>query len=110
MSDIINPQVVRFCNEKVRTTSDRIISAIRTMRQFVSDYDADGIGPLVAGDQTLSQSTIADNSDQDGRTRLLGYDVDNFKGKVVALLALLDSDPTIEPVLTKPSVNSQPMF
>ena len=110
MPDNDNPQVVAFVNDKTRRAADRIISAIRTLRQHVADYSADGIGPLVVGDQTLLNELIADGSQTDGRTRLLGYDVDNFNDKCIALLAYIDGQAGMEAALTKPSVNTQPVF
>lgn len=107
---ISNPQVVRFCNDETRVAADLIVSAVRTLRQHVADYAAKGIGPLVAGSTQLQQDTVADNSNIDGRTPLLGYDVDLFNGQCIALLAHIDAQPGMLAALAKPGVNTKPAF
>lgn len=110
MADINTPQVRKFVNERSRPTADRVCSAIRTLREFVAEYAADGIGPLVAGTTDLQNSTVDDGAAQDGRTVLLGFDVDNMKGQAVTLLAFLDANAGIEASFVKVSVNTSPVF
>lgn len=114
MPTITDPQAVKFVNEQLRPACDRVISAIRTLRQMGANYSADGIGamvnpnPTVAAEYVADGSINADGSKGDGRTPLLGYDVDNAMTQANALLAAVTA--TIENALTKPSVNSQPVF
>ena len=107
---ITNPQVVKFVNEQLRPACDRAVSAIRTLRQLKANYAADALGPLVAGTTQLQQDAVGDGAAIDGRTVLLGYDVDNGVSQAGALLALLDANPAIEAALTKPGVNTLPAF
>lgn len=118
MATITDPQVIAFVNQELRPAMDRMISAYRTLEQLTADYAAKGLGPLVAGTQTLQNEYVADGainadgSKGDGRTPLLGYDVDNCIAQCNALLAWLQASAqsAILPALTKPSVNNQPVF
>lgn len=111
MADNTNPQAVRFCNEQLRVGCDAIISGIRTLRQLTTNYSAQGIGPLVAGNAELQAAVMADGSAVDGRTPLNGYDVDLAKGAAVALLAWADgTGAAYIAALTKPTVNTKPAF
>lgn len=106
-----NPQAVAFCNGRLRPACDAIITAIRTLRQLKTEYETQGIGPLVAGTAELQQATIVDGSATDGRTPLLGYDVDLALNSAGALLAWCDGAGAANvAALTKPSVNTQPKF
>lgn len=116
MSVITDPQVVLFVNAELRPACDRFISALRTLRQLAANYSADSLAPLVAGTTPLQQSYIADGSTNpdgtkgDGRTQLLGYDVDLCVGQASALVAWINSQSGMEAALTKPSVNTSPVF
>jgi len=116
MATITDPQVIAFVNAQERPACDRVASAVRTLRQLVANYQEDGIGPLVVGTPELENSYVADGSVNadggkgDGRTPLLGYDVDNVIVQANALLAWLAANPNVEKAFTKPSVNSQPII
>jgi len=116
MSVITDPQVIKFVNEELRPACDRLVSALRTARQLSADYSAGGLGALVAGTSPLQQSYVADGSTNpdgtkgDGRTQLLGYDVDLCVGQVNALVAWIATQSGMEAAVTKPSVNTLPVF
>ena len=66
MADNVNPQAVKFANEKARVFVESLISTIETARVFKAYYDAqvlDNIFPATA-------DNIADGSDVDGRPRV----------------------------------------
>lgn len=66
MADVINPQAVKFSNEKARVFAGAILTSIQTARAFKAEYDAntmDNIFPATA-------DNIADGSDVDGRPRI----------------------------------------
>lgn len=111
MADNTNPQAIRFCNEKLRPACDRLISAIRTIREMRAEWDAQGIGPLVAGSQELLDGNMADGSASDGRTRITGYDANLANTSAQALLTWCDGDGAASiAALTKPTVNTEPVF
>jgi len=110
MPDNTNAQVITFCNQQLRPACDRLESAIRTARQLVANYSAEGIGALVVGNDTLTNEYIGDGYEYDGRTPLLGYDVDLCVSKVTTLLAYLDSQSGMEAAIAKPAVNDAPVF
>lgn len=111
MADNTNAQAVRFTSEETRVACDVFISALRTIRQCVADYSAKGVGPLVAGTLELQQAYVADGSASDGRTLLLGYDVDLANSAMAAFLAWADGPGAAHvAALTKPAVNTLPKF
>lgn len=116
MATINDPQVIRFVNSDLRRTCDQLLSSLRTMRQLSSNYSANGLGSLVAGSVPLQQSFIADGSINadgskgDGRTPILGYDVDLAVNQMNALIAYINGQAGMEAALTKPSVNITPLF
>jgi|SRR6185312_3149757 len=116
MATITDPQAILFTNENLRPACDRFMSSWRTLQQLASMYSAKALGPIVAGTTTLQNEFVADgatNADGtkgDGRTQLLGYDVDNAMTQINNLITLVNGQPNILPALTKPSVNSQPIF
>lgn len=116
MAVIDDPQVNLYVNQQLRPACDRFISALRTLRQLAANYSAEGLGPLVAGTTPLQQSFIADGSTLldgskgDGRTQLLGYDVDNAITQFNAINTWINGQAGMEAALTKPSVNNVPIF
>ena len=116
MAVINDPQVNKFVNEQERPACDLFVSLVRTLQQMTASYSAGGLGPLVAGTTALQQSLIADGSSNpdgskgDGRTPILGYDVDNTVSQANAFLAWLNANPTVLAAFTKPSVNIRPLY
>ncbi len=109
--DITNQDAVDFCNSKLRPACDRFISALRTLRQLDAEWVADGIAPLVAGSQDLLDGTVIDGSAQDGRNSLTGYDVNLAASATQAFLTWADgAGAAYVAALTKPSVNTNPVF
>lgn len=66
MPDNINPQAVKFANEKVRIFADAILTAIQTARAFDADYGALSGDALFPNDAFL----LVDQSETDGRPRV----------------------------------------
>ena len=66
MADNINPQAVKFANEKVRILADSLLTAIMTARELKSIYDANTLDSIFPATADL----IADGSDLDGRFRI----------------------------------------
>ena len=65
MADNINPQVVKFANEKARVFADALLSSILTAREFKASYDANAMDTIIPA----TGDFIADGSDTDGRPR-----------------------------------------
>lgn len=111
MSEITNPQAVRFSNERLHVACDRIISGIRTLRELNAEWSGQNLAPLFAGTQELLDATVADGSATDGRTPLTGYDVNLAASAAQALLTWADGDGAASvAALTKPAVNSTPCY
>ena len=116
MAVITDPEVIGFCNAKLRPLLNQLGSALRGVAEFNAEYAAQGIGALVAGSVPLQQSYIADGSTNpdgtkgDGRTPILGYDVDAANGQMAALLAWVNGQSGMLAILTKPTTNTQPIL
>ena len=65
MADNVNPQAVRFANEKGRVFADALLTSIQTARAFKSEYDANAMDTIFLA----TADNIADGSEQDGRPR-----------------------------------------
>jgi hypothetical protein len=84
------------------------MSAIRTLQELKSEYEAQSLAPGFAGSPELQAATVDDNAVTDGRTVLTGYDVDNAMGKVSALLTSIDAG--MLGAFQKPAVNTSPVI
>ncbi len=108
MTEITDPQVIRFANETVRPLCDALYKAYYKSKSAIEDYYNGGdIGTKI--DTAGAGNLIADGSDSDGRTRITGGDIYNIitalehfvsyvEGNAVATAARLD-------VIAKPHVN-----
>jgi len=61
-----DPQVVKFCNEGLRVTADKLAIAYLSAKQLLQSYDATGMA-AVLGDDPQFTTVIDDGSAQDGR-------------------------------------------
>lgn len=66
MADNINPQAIRFANEKARVFADSLLTSIRTARSFKNFYDANTLDTIFPA----TADNIGDGSDLDGRQRV----------------------------------------
>lgn len=107
MAEITDPQVIKFSNEEARPIADSLYKAYYKTKAFLEDYNSGNIGSKI--NDAGSSNLIADGSDVDGRTRIVGGDIYNLitaaqafidfiEGNAVATLARLD-------VIAKPHVN-----
>lgn len=58
-----NPQVIAFCNQKVRTVNDLALSLYYSIQLFQAEWTQQGIGALIPNDSNV----ISDGSPADGR-------------------------------------------
>jgi hypothetical protein len=86
---IVNPQVVRFSNEKVRTIADRFVSAYYALLDTQATYTANGIAALINAEG--ASGTIEDGSAVDGRSRITGIAVINNNAALTQLKTALDT-------------------
>lgn len=116
MAVITDPQVILLCNSQLRPLLNQLGSALRGIAQFNAEYTAQGIGALVVGNPTLEAEYIADGSTNpdgskgDGRTPILGYDVDAANSQMAALLTWVNGQSGMMAILTKPTTNTQPIL
>ncbi len=58
-----NPQVIAFCNQKVRTVNDLALSLYYSIQLFQQEWTQQGIAALIPNDSNV----ISDGSPADGR-------------------------------------------
>lgn len=105
MADITNPQVVKFCNEKVRTAADLIEKTRRTCEQLLVDLV--GVETLVQA--AADKDQIDDGSKTDGRKVIAKENIAQLKFVVEQLVACLNTDDRAQ-IVARWSVNGQPIF
>ena len=89
MADIINPQAVRFCNERVRQAADRFAQLYYWCSIVRDEWTAQEMASLIAND---SAAEVIDGAQTDGRPIINGEDVHIIKDRVLELLNLLDAN------------------
>src|SRR4051794_23176671 len=77
MAEITDPLIVNWANERARVLADRLRGAYDALASYRTDYAAQGIAAAIsaAGGSDL----IADGSEDDGRPRITGDTLINFK-------------------------------
>ena len=87
MQDIVDPEAVRFANEKARTLADAATRYYYAAKSFVNEWDATGMGAKI----TNTADPIIDGSAVDGRSTITGQNVNQLKGHVDAMLSDLEA-------------------
>ena len=87
MPDIVNPQAVRFCNERGRVMADEIDTMYMMARRFVDEWDANALDSIIPD----SADVVVDGAAQDGRQPMTGSKARFLRRSCVALLAALDA-------------------
>lgn len=82
--DTTDPQLAKFSNERVRPIADAITSLTLKMQSFQADYAAFGINALIVA--AGNTNTIGDGSATDGRQRITGLQIQNFKAAIDQLV------------------------
>lgn len=87
------PQVVRFCNEGLRPSADKLATAYYAAKSLLESYDATGIAASLGNDQTFSD-LIEDGSSTDGRPQISAGGVRLTMENIRALITQLESTHT----------------
>ena len=75
MAIIDNPEAVKFCNERVRVSADKLAQLYYTAKSVSQEWTANGIGTLIAYDNS---DLVVDGSASDGRHPINGIEVNNL--------------------------------
>ncbi len=76
MAEINDPQLARFCNEKIRPLANALWESYFRSDALVEDYDVVGIDTILG--KAADEDLVADGSESDGRTRISAQDVRNM--------------------------------
>jgi hypothetical protein len=89
MADIADVQVVHWANERSRTLADKLAAAYAALVAYQADYAAQAIAAKITAAGTTGQ--VIDGAAQDGRPRITGTTLVNFKAVVDQLKAAFDA-------------------
>lgn len=105
MPDIIDPQAIRFSNERARTLADIATKYYWTAKAFMFEWDATSMGTVIPD----ADDTIVDGSATDGRTSITGANINGMKTHVDAMVADLEANSNLKlNILLKIEVNGSP--
>jgi hypothetical protein len=102
MADIVDPIVIRFCNEIIRPVAEELRAIkYRIDSAMVTWYG--GMNTLVPNDS----SPVADGREGEGVSRLTGIDVNGLVAQMAALKYQLEQSG-VPQVISKPCVRTFP--
>ena len=105
MPDIVDPEAVRFANEKARTLADAATRYYYAAKSFVNEWDATGMSAKI----TNTADPIIDGSATDGRSTITGANVVGLKNHVDTMLTDLEATSNQKlNILLKIEVNGSP--
>lgn len=102
---VTDPQVVVFCNEKLRPIADRYAQLYWLSKIVQAEYNANNLAAKIPNDST----TIADNGDADGRGVITGAMVRGLVANLALLTGDLEANANVKLIgLTQIAVHEQP--
>jgi len=105
MSNITNPEAVKFCNEKVRALADAATAYYYVALAAVNEWNANSLGTVIP----YTADTIVDGSETDGRTPITGAKVNGLIDHVEAMIVDLEANSNQKlNVLLQIEVNGSP--
>ena len=111
MPNITDPLVVTWANTRARTISDKIVALQYAMNAYVTDYANSGIAAALTADGATG--SITDGSATDGRTPVVGTDLQNLIAGINQIVTAFNTNITgvgspITTVAGKWQVNGSP--
>lgn len=106
MAETTDAQVIKFANERIRTTANKLRDVYWEAKKVLDEYNNTGINAKVvaAGQAQL----LADGSVSDGRSRITGDDLFNFVTALQQFVLYVENGAVTRAdrtgVITKPSV------
>ena len=100
MADIVNTEAIRFCNECIRPTAEKMRALHATISSALVTWYA-GIDTVMTNDT----SAVADGREAEGVSRLTGADVNSFVSQMAAYKTALELTG-VPDVISKPCVRS----
>ena len=100
MADIVNPQVINYCNSVIRPLAE-------AMRSLDARCDAGLVTwfSQIAANCPNDSSPVADGREAEGVSRLTGADVNSFVAQMAAYQTALNQSGVAD-VVSKPCVRS----
>jgi len=88
MADIIDPEAVRFSNEKIRPLADRLAQLYYRMVALRDEWVANGMGAKFPN----GASAVIDGSATDGRHPITGSNVQDIAAVATAFIASFEAN------------------
>lgn len=89
MAEITNPEAVRFCNERVRSSADRLAQLYYEAKATYQEWTANSLGTIIAYDNA---DLVVDGSATDGRHPISGVDVNNLITRLSEIIIDLEAN------------------
>lgn len=96
MTNITNPQAIKFCNEDIRPLAERIRALVAEIGSIQTRWFS-GINTMFPNDG----SAVDDGRDAEGISRLIGSDVNSVMGIAITMASASNAE-----IIEKPCVRS----
>lgn len=80
-----NPQCVKWANERTRVLANKVDDLDDAINDYITDWTSQGLSALITA--AGAAELIADGSDVDGRPRMSGTQMTNFRAALLQLQA-----------------------
>lgn len=88
MADISDTQAIKFANEQIRPLADAMGASYKHMKTTLAFWDAKSVSSLFPNDASL----VIDGSASDGRTPIVGADVNALITIVRSLVGAMEAN------------------
>lgn len=106
MAETTDAQVIKFANERIRTTASKLRDVYWESKRVLEEYNNTGINAKVTA--AGSTQVLSDGSQIDGRSRITGDDLFNFVTALQQFVLYVENGTVTKAdrtgVITKPSV------
>jgi hypothetical protein len=90
MADIIDPQVIKWANDRARSAANQMTNLYAVLVAYQADYAAQGIAAKIVAAGTANN--IADGATADGRSIIIGTSLANLKAAIDQLVTSFNTN------------------
>jgi hypothetical protein len=87
--DITNPEAVKFCNEKVRTSADKLGQLYYVAKAVSQEWTANSLGSIITNS---ADDDVIDGSATDGRHPITGADANNIINRLTEFVTDMEAN------------------
>ena len=89
MADITNAEAVKFCNEKVRTSADKLGQLYYVAKAVTQEWTANSMGSVITNS---ADDDVVDGSATDGRHPITGADANNIINRLTEFVTDMEAN------------------